>query len=85
MLNCTITETLYYDEERRVNITVYGFMFFPIGEKDKSVRTVNDLFCDKQEAITVMDQINMDGISEIHIDDIIEDMVIEIHEYVPSV
>lgn len=83
MLHCEITETMFYDEERRRNVTVYGLSFFPIGNKKIIVKTVDDIFCKKQEAVAAMERVNVDGISEVHIDDIIQNFLSEIHEYIP--
>jgi len=84
MLNCKITEALFYDEERGGTIPMYGLNFFHIGSSDKSVRVVDALFRKEQEAMAVMARINGDGLSEIHIDDVIEDIIIETREYAPA-
>ena len=77
MRNCEIIEVDFFDEERGKYLIVYGLRFFPTGNKGKTVRIVEDVFCKKHDAILAAEMINEDGIAEVHIDDILEDMIIE--------
>ena len=85
MLNCEIVEMDFFDEEIGTCLRVYGLRFFPLGYREKTVRMVEEVFCEERNARRAAKMINEDGISEVHIDDIIEDMVIELNDYVPDV
>ena len=81
MLSCEVTEVRFYDAERGDDTIVYGLSFFSMGNSAKPLRVVDALFRKRQEATAIRTRINVNGISEIHIDDIIEDIIAETHEY----
>lgn len=76
MVNCDVTDTKMYSEEKGETITVYGLRFFYLTEKKgESIQIIEDLFFEKKQAIAAMKRINVLGISEIHIYDIVADMI----------
>ena len=83
MINCELTEMSYYDNEGSKNVKVYGLRFYFLENKGRTIKSTDNLFCEKQRAIWTMKRINTEGISEIHIDDVIEDAITDIRDNLP--
>ena len=72
-IKCELTENRLTVEN--VSMIDYGLRFFN-SEDSYTVCCYNDLFCSKEYAGRVVELINSADISEVHIEEIIEDLIV---------
>lgn len=75
MIKCEVVTTKINCEGKEV--TVYGLDFY-INSEVKPFKTVKDIFIELKMAEKLKDVINFCDVEEIHIDNIIDDYILEI-------
>lgn len=76
MLNCDITEMNYFDQEEKEYVKVYGLKFYHIENRSIYIKVIDNMFCQREEAMRAMNLINASNISEVHIDDVVENLLL---------
>ncbi len=74
MIYCKIVESCIVIDCKTTH--VYGLDFFKVKDgMELPVKTVEDIFCDLNAAEKLKNLINKGNISELHIDDIVDDYI----------
>jgi hypothetical protein len=74
IIRCEKVESLYTDNEVK-NIKVYNIALYPIEGNDKKLKTIDNISANKAIADTLCGLINGNGLDEVHINDVIEDVL----------
>ena len=59
------------------NVVSYGLRFYESHNYNATIKIVRDMFQDKEKNDLIMNLINKSNLSEIHINDIVEDSLFE--------
>ena len=62
--------------ENRIVVS-YGLRFFESNNYNSTIKIVRDMFQDKEKSDMLMNLINKSDLSEIHINDIVEDALLD--------
>ena len=67
----------HFNAETAVPVTVYGFSFYRDGSPDDIVKCLHNVLCDRERAEQFSRLINSNDLHEVHIDDVIDDLLAE--------
>ena len=78
-ISCKIIKSIYKSEDEN-GVVTYGLAFYRSGA-DKPIRIIKNIFTSKEQINILNNLINSNDLDEIHIDDIIDDVVDESFDY----